>query len=387
MAELLVGGLLLLGDIPDVGLDDVDALADLVVGEGRELVLERVDVVDDWLEAADLAVVRVEESGEKAHGRLSIGRVARAAGRPEGASGRPQFWSMPTASPFSFSMIWTSSPPNAGNAGIATPRSIIISPLFHEALTVLPFGNSVAASAAAPKTMAVPRPRVPPTTSARCMVPSGRRASRSGSRGSGRQPEELDAVPNDDDEEGQDRQRAPEQHGANGARGVHLRIGEIRELAALQRCPPPRRAELVAPVVIGDGPDLEAALAVGPMQLQAHWVSGVVRQAPAEAGIGDGTSSSAVSGVAGSGCGGVDGSRPPPVPPSRPSSHRSISCVNETSELNSAPTDSPRWIRLIASPMSGATDRTLSFSIWRDGERGIVSVMTTSRSAEFAMRS
>ena len=30
--------------------------------------------------------------------------------------------------------------------------------------------------------------------------------------------------------------------------------------------------------------------------------------------------------------------------------------MNETSLENSAPTDSPRWMRLIASPMSGATD-------------------------------
>ena len=42
---------------------------------------------------------------------------------------------------------------------------------------------------------------------------------------------------------------------------------------------------------------------------------------------------------------------------SAPSSHRSISWVNETSLENRAPTDSPRWMRLMASPMSGATDR------------------------------
>ena len=35
--------------------------------------------------------------------------------------------------------------------------------------------------------------------------------------------------------------------------------------------------------------------------------------------------------------------------------------MNETSLLNSAPTDSPRWIRLIASPMSGATDSVVIF--------------------------
>ena len=42
--------------------------------------------------------------------------------------------------------------------------------------------------------------------------------------------------------------------------------------------------------------------------------------------------------------------------PSLPSSHRSISWVSDTSLENSAPTDSPRWMRLIASPMSGATE-------------------------------
>ena len=45
--------------------------------------------------------------------------------------------------------------------------------------------------------------------------------------------------------------------------------------------------------------------------------------------------------------------------PSPPSSQSSISWVNDTSLENSAPTDSPRWMRLIASPMSGATDSTV----------------------------
>ena len=52
--------------------------------------------------------------------------------------------------------------------------------------------------------------------------------------------------------------------------------------------------------------------------------------------------------------------------------------MNSTSLENSAPTDSPRWMRRIASPMSGATDRVV---IWRNrlaGGRGIESVRTSS---------
>src|SRR5947209_3410340 len=64
-----------------------------------------------------------------------------------------------------------------------------------------------------------------------------------------------------------------------------------------------------------------------------------------------------------------------------------ISWVNETSELNSAPTDSPRWMRLIASPMSGATDSTLILGLCFDAGSGTVSVMITSLSEELAIRS
>ena len=43
--------------------------ADLLVGEGLELGLERVGLVDQRLEASDLAVVRVDEAGQEVHGR------------------------------------------------------------------------------------------------------------------------------------------------------------------------------------------------------------------------------------------------------------------------------------------------------------------------------
>ena len=65
-----------------------------------------------------------------------------------------------------------------------------------------------------------------------------------------------------------------------------------------------------------------------------------------------------------------------------PSSHRSISWVNETSLENSAPTDSPRWIRLIASPMSGATESVVILASRFARGSGTESVRTTSRRLE-----
>ena len=62
VVELVVGGLLRLGDLADVGLDGIDPLADLEVGEGLVLRLELVDLVDQRLETGDLAVVGIEES-------------------------------------------------------------------------------------------------------------------------------------------------------------------------------------------------------------------------------------------------------------------------------------------------------------------------------------
>ncbi len=61
--------------------------------------------------------------------------------------------------------------------------------------------------------------------------------------------------------------------------------------------------------------------------------------------------------------------------------------MNETSDENRAPTDSPRWMRLMASPMSGATDRTLILGMCFDAGSGTLSVMTSSRRLEFAIRS
>jgi hypothetical protein len=61
--------------------------------------------------------------------------------------------------------------------------------------------------------------------------------------------------------------------------------------------------------------------------------------------------------------------------------------VNEISLLNNAPTDSPRWIRLIASPTSGAIEIVVIWLIRFAGGSGTVSVRTTSRSADSRIRS
>ena len=61
--------------------------------------------------------------------------------------------------------------------------------------------------------------------------------------------------------------------------------------------------------------------------------------------------------------------------------------MNETSLLNSAPTDSPRWIRLIASPMSGATDSVVILARRLTAGSGTESVSTTSRMFESRSRS
>ena len=61
-----------------------------------------------------------------------------------------------------------------------------------------------------------------------------------------------------------------------------------------------------------------------------------------------------------------------------------MACVRWISDENSAPTESPRWMRVMASPMSGATERTLMVGSWCEGGSGMVSVMTTSAQAGVA---
>ena len=62
VVELVLGGFLGRGVLHDLRADGVHPLADLVVGQGGELVLELVGAVDEGLEPRQLAVVGIEES-------------------------------------------------------------------------------------------------------------------------------------------------------------------------------------------------------------------------------------------------------------------------------------------------------------------------------------
>ena len=61
VVELVLGRLLGGRGLRDLGADDVDPLADLLVGEGGELGLQLVGLVDERLDPVELAVVAVEE--------------------------------------------------------------------------------------------------------------------------------------------------------------------------------------------------------------------------------------------------------------------------------------------------------------------------------------
>ena len=62
--------------------------------------------------------------------------------------------------------------------------------------------------------------------------------------------------------------------------------------------------------------------------------------------------------------------------------------MSETSLENSAPTDSPRWIRLIASPMSGATDSVVILGRrLRSGQRDRVGQDDLAQARRRAIRS
>jgi hypothetical protein len=113
--ELVGVGRRLLRELADLGPHLVDPSAKLGVVEGRELILELVGLVDEWLEALQLAIVRVDEPVQEAkHGTASIGpgpptagwgrrapigvRAAGRRGRGR-AGGRPTGWSPATAPP------------------------------------------------------------------------------------------------------------------------------------------------------------------------------------------------------------------------------------------------------------------------------------------------
>ena len=141
------------------------------------------------------------------------------------------------------------------------------------------------------KTRAVPPPRTPVQMRIRLMVPPGRRrpAIRFPPLGA----PEPRAVAGHDDHE-----RDHRQHRARTATARPVEVGFISGLARSGRRPPlsaaPQREERSSapPVLVRRCPDLEAALAVGAVQLQAHGSPcGGGRYAPADAGNADGTPS------------------------------------------------------------------------------------------------
>src|SRR5439155_14706631 len=187
------------------------------------------------------------------------------------------------------------------------------------------------------------------------------------------------AVTRYQDDERQRAEAQPEQHRQRRRGRVHLGVLQLGQPAALERRAPARRAELPPPVRLRDAARLEVASAVGSVELEAHR-----RACLADASCGGSRAPPSPSSS-------PAGGSVPPLPSASwpgslrkssflatPSSQRSISWVNETSLENSAPTDSPRWIRLIASPISGATDSVVILAIRFAAGSGIESVTTTS---------
>ena len=113
-------------------------------------------------------------------------------------------------------------------------------------------------------------------------LPSVRAALRF--RGGGAAGPQAHAVADHDDEERQRRQPDPEQDRPSASRSGSSRGSQLGQLPPLSERAPARRLELVAPVAVGDRPDLEAALAVRAVELQAHGSPGHAGQAPAEGG-------------------------------------------------------------------------------------------------------
>ena len=70
MVELVIGRLVGFGGLEDLRAELRELGADLVVGEGLDLGLEGVRLVDQGLEASDLAVIRVDEPVQESHDRV-----------------------------------------------------------------------------------------------------------------------------------------------------------------------------------------------------------------------------------------------------------------------------------------------------------------------------
>ena len=91
VVELVLGRLVGLGDLVDLLADLRELRADLLVGERLVLGLERVGLVDQGIDASDLAVIRVDEAGKELHGTVKYtgrSRSSRSADLVRGATAR-----------------------------------------------------------------------------------------------------------------------------------------------------------------------------------------------------------------------------------------------------------------------------------------------------------
>ena len=69
VVEFVLGRLIRRRDLVDLGADVVELGPDLLIGHRLEFGLETVDLIDEWLDPFEFAVVGVDEAGEQAHGR------------------------------------------------------------------------------------------------------------------------------------------------------------------------------------------------------------------------------------------------------------------------------------------------------------------------------
>ena len=183
---------------------------------------------------------------------------------------------------------------------------------------------------------------------------------------------EARAVADQQHDEREGGQADPEQDRHQRRRRVHLRVGELRQAAPAQGGAPARRWSCSRQSPSGRRDRLEPAVGRvgGAGGSSVAWLAAAKRAASASTGAParrrrSRRRSSRMSSVR-----------------ATPSSQMSICWVSATSLENRAPTDSPRWIRLIASPMSGAIDKVLIFAIRFAAGSGIESVRTTSLSVE-----
>ena len=105
---------------------------------------------------------------------------------------------------------------------------------FQPAATRVPCGKAIAVSAASAKTRAVPPPRTPVQTRIRCMVLPDAAAGDQVPRASGAaEPPQARGVAGHDQPEGDEPEGHPERHRPRRRGGVHLRVRELRQAAAL----------------------------------------------------------------------------------------------------------------------------------------------------------